>query len=60
MGVPEEAFTQGRAIPNSEKIRKSFVSGFAQNTAQLQPDRKTYVTMLDHKVVFFFLSFVPF
>ena len=50
MGTPAEAFTQGGTVTDSEKIRKCFVSGFARNAAQLQPDKRTYITMLDHKV----------
>jgi hypothetical protein len=56
MGTPKDAFTVGGAIPDSEKIRKCFVSGFARNAAQLQPDKKSYFNMLDHKV--FFLLFL--
>lgn len=50
MGTPPEVLTQGGAVPDSEKIRKCFVSGFARNAAQLQPDKKSYMTMIDHKV----------
>lgn len=52
MKTPQEAFTMGGAVPDSEKIRKCFVSGFARNAAQLQPDKKSYMTMIDHKVCF--------
>jgi hypothetical protein len=50
MGTPQEAFSQGGPTPDSEKIRKCFVSGFSMNAAQLMPDKKTYTTIIDHKV----------
>lgn len=52
MKTPPEAFSQGGPIPDSEKIRKCFVGGFCMNAAQLMPDKKTYTTIIDHKVYF--------
>jgi len=52
MGTPQEAFSQGGPTPDSEKIRKCFVSGFSMNAAQLMPDKKTYTTIIDHKEVY--------